>query len=195
MISKATFYEPTIENVNKLIEYLTSLVGKEISLFSIRQNIFKTRWLQREKKLRAQYFTKMRTIIFILFSIGTANSYCQPIKYNGVYESKIDDVYSTYIRFYADGIILKTTTESKSIEVIRKWFNYENLKELQSGFFITDKNEFTISTFGPNLEQNFILTGIFKKNSDVFELTIHHYDEGMVKSNKYERLFVFRAFE
>ena len=136
----------------------------------------------------------MRAIIFILFSIEAANSYCQPIKYNGVYESRIDDVYSTYIRFYADGIVLKTTTESKSIEVIRKWFNYENLKELQSGFFITDKNEFTISTIGPNLKQTFILTGTFK-SKEAFELTIHRYDEGMVKSNKYEHLFVFRAFE
>ena len=137
----------------------------------------------------------MRTLIFILFSIGTANTYCQPIKYNGVYESRIDDVYSTYIRFYADGIVLKTTAESKSIEVIRKLLNRGNIKELQSGFFIADKDEFTISTFGPNLEQNFMLTGIFKKNSDIFELTIHHYDEGRVKSNKYERLFVFKAFE
>jgi len=136
----------------------------------------------------------MRTIIFILFSIVAANSYCQPIKYNGVYESKIGDVYSTYIRFYADGIILKTTTESKSIEVIRKLLDYENLEERQSGFFIADKDEFTISTIGPNLKQTYILTGIFK-SKEAFELTIHRYDEGMVKSNKYEHLFVFRAFE
>ena len=136
----------------------------------------------------------IRTLIFILFSIGAANSYGQQIKYNGVYESKIDDVYSTYIRFYADGMVHKTTAESNSKEVIRKLFNNENLEELQSGFFITDKNEFTISTIGPNLKQTFILTGTFKSN-EAFELTLHRYDEGMVKSNKYERLFVFRAFE
>lgn len=136
----------------------------------------------------------MRALIFILFSIGTANSYGQQIKYNGVYESMIDLEYSTYIRFYADGLVLKTTTTSNSKEVIQKLVNYENQEELQTGFYIVDKNEFTISTIGPNLKQTFILTGTFK-TEDAFELTIHRYDEGMVKSNKYAHLFAFKAFE
>lgn len=54
MISKATFYEPTIDNVNKLVEYLASIVGKETSLSSIRQSILKTKWLHREKQLRSR---------------------------------------------------------------------------------------------------------------------------------------------
>lgn len=51
---KNTFYNPSFDNCERLVQYLTLLAGKPLTPFCIRQNIFKTSWGKRDIKLRSR---------------------------------------------------------------------------------------------------------------------------------------------
>ena len=52
MTLKKSYPKPSSSNVKKLIDYLSTIAGKSISLSSIRQNIFKTKWSSKDILLR-----------------------------------------------------------------------------------------------------------------------------------------------
>lgn len=52
--TKTVFESLNLENTLEFIKYLKNLGGKELSISCRRQNAFKTKWYQREEKLRAR---------------------------------------------------------------------------------------------------------------------------------------------
>ncbi len=52
--TKTVFESLNLENILEFIKYLKNLGGKELSISCRRQNAFKTKWYQREEKLRAR---------------------------------------------------------------------------------------------------------------------------------------------
>jgi len=126
-----------------------------------------------------------KIIILILFNLGMvafANS--QSIKFNGYYECKGDQSYS-YIRFYADGIVLQVTfSNGVSKEYLLDFLNYENKnkRNVSKGFFINESSNIEIGLLQQWDNELFLQKATIKMDGSLI-IKSYHYDQGIVKSN------------
>jgi hypothetical protein len=98
--------------------------------------------------------TKQNIILFLsVLFLSFTNSDCT-VNYSGIYTASVDAETDAHIRFYADGVVL-VSTSVKNTKDVNTWFNKENIKMVLSGKYKLKGCKLSFKVKGDTGEQSF----------------------------------------
>lgn len=102
--------------------------------------------------MKTVIYLSLFTVIVILLQ-GFAQNNCS-IKHSGIYTASVDAETDAHIRFYADGVVI-VSTSVKNTKDVSTWFNKENIKMILSGKYKQKGCSVSFKVKGDTGEQNF----------------------------------------
>jgi hypothetical protein len=122
--------------------------------------------------------------LVLLLVLSSTSVDAQTIRYNGYYEEKSGESF-TYMRFYADGVVLAVTfSESVSKDYLMNFLSYENRdkKNVTKGFYVDNSNSIDMAMLQQWDSEMFLKKAKIDK-AGVMTLNTYYYKAGIVKSN------------
>jgi hypothetical protein len=129
--------------------------------------------------------------VFLFLTCDLALGQSIAVRFNGLYEHKVGTDTSYYLRLFPSGEIMGILSHGNAIAELTPFFNYENRKKHDSGFFIVEGGSVKgLLTFRKGINRFF--EGTIDGTTGDLHLSEYYYDLGEV--HKQNSDFLFQKF-